>query len=402
MENKTTSSTPEVKASTVETPSSKPKEASKKNVSKTILLVLVAILVLCVLTFVGIIAGLFIASRSNTNIPVFSDIVEKVELATNNDKQSAQQLKNDLIEKVKNLTFDNTNIPNTSYNYDATIDVNVTQDIGKSSVTSKNNITMKGSVNVTDKSNMKMSATVTGNFNYGDVITKVGFDTRLIQKNRDVSIYIKPTEVPSILTSALSASMPDIDTLKGKWLYVNTADLSKSLGIKSTEVTSVQDEQLKKTKDQLIKVLNEDAIWKNFKRENDLVLSNGVRTNCYSDTLDENGFEKLYESFSGTPISKALDINTTTHISVCTGRMDKKLYKLSLSYNQTSKTSVAANIEMNITENVYDYDKGAIVDEPAKEVDLVNFIQEQSVKKRQQDEQLYREYQNLYNDQIQY
>lgn len=373
------------------TPIQTPAPKVKAKGSKMPLMVLGCVVLLCVIVVGGLVAGTLVANNSNNNIPVFSDIVEKVEKVSKSDKdvakdataQAAAEL--DAYAANKNGTADNLPEKNVSAKFDYVVNLTSTPTT-TSSTSASQAFTMKvtgtGEEAVKNKK-IQFSTDMDINASTSGIAFSPKLQMRLFGDTTDQVMYFNISNIPN-----LGASL-DTSSFANKWIKLDTKELKdelSSMGASSTSTTpsTLTPDQINKIKD----ILQSDTIINNFKREPDQIVANNVRANCFSLTLDNNALKQLGQQLealsplpsSSSPLSStgststtpsAVNTDSTLIVSGCAGRKDNLLYNMKMTL--TTKDSTA-NVSMDLTMNFHDYNSDITVQEPTADINFKDLI----------------------------
>ena len=178
---------------------------------------------------------------------------------------------------------------------------------------------------------------------------------------KDDTAYMKVTELPDALSQGLGV---DASMLKDKWLSMDatsSTDTVSSLGLDGGLTQSVVSSDTSLTADDL-KKLNEfiysDAMANAVERVDDEVIE-GVRTNCFTLTLNQTTAEELAKAYAEiwemeadqSELGALLGEDEEVLLTVCSGRQDGQIYKVDMSVTYADGTSATAEIKM------WDYNK---------------------------------------------
>lgn len=339
----------------------KPKKKRKKMV-----LGITAVIILLLVILGG---GLVFAYASNTDVPVFSALEEKVERVVVSDKSAGQMLTKELAADLDTLGTQN------STSIFGTGSVNTSSKISGSIATGTSanldfTITGNGRVDQ-NSSHSNVSQSFAANISTNGVSLDPKLELRTFsQKDQTYPVmYFKLSGLPPLKISSI-----DLAALDGKWIKADLGALTSAMSTKpvTTDKTSVlTPEQITKLKN----LIQSDTVINNFKRMDDRVIGN-VRTNCFQVTLDDAALKDLVNQYSentnGT--STITDLNSHTVIYSCLGRKDKLPYVIKIDFETTPKASGKSTISFE--ENFTDYGTTVTVDEPKADINLLDMIQQ--------------------------
>lgn len=368
-----------------ESPVSKP---TKKNFPKPLIFITLFLFLLVSGMGILFITGFF----SNRNIPVISNIIEKIETAIISDQEFAEMASDEMSKFLITTIVDSNKLGEYKpFNVDASDSFleNFTKEL--SSYKFKNDLKVEtnsielalntqGSVD-NAKNDFKLDTAFDVSYDDPDADNEVEFsgEARFL----DERFYLLASEIANSKSEDLS--------FLNKWYYLDIDDLtetdSEDLGYMSFDElnssTKLDEDQIEKI-DQLIKG---DTIRKSIKRLPDMVLddeetfgkSNSVRANCFEMDLDGDDVVSLIMEisdiwdldtnyFDEDSFEDISDMFRKVNVEICTGRRDHQIYRYAINLELNDFADGDTDLEMEAY--IWDQNKAVEIAEPE---DATNF-----------------------------
>ncbi len=367
-----------------------PVSTPKKGMNKMLLLPVVAIVLLMCVCVGTLVIGFF----SNKNIPVVSDVVEKIERLALSDEAEAKIVQEDMVNTMMNVVYNvalddsestglvgftkaevEDMIAEELYMESAKYEANVKADVSGVVV----NIDASGVIN-SEESNPGMSMILDGSLSTQGVTLDLAAEMRSV----DEQAYLQVTKLPAI--PELAQLGLDAKSLQGQWfsmplestegLVANTA--SQTLPGDTDDPMTVED--LKKIKN----FLESDTVNKTITRINDEV-HDGVRTNCFRMTLDSENIEAVLnqaaEDFGGEKISASelaqlQAVFKEIQLEICKGRRDGQIYRIDLSASMYDQAGEKMDLSFSL--KMSEFGKDHNVEKPSNAVPFEQFLMQGS------------------------
>ncbi len=313
-------------------------QSKKSNKLPLVLFTIVALICIVVSVFAGL---TYAASQSNTDVPVFSSIVETVEKATISDKDYAKMVTAQLageIDKMKNTTNPLQNFP-ALFKY--TFNVKAEDNTSKTY-----NYSGSGAVDAKDDK-VGFSLTVADSADTFDLVV-LGTKTAPM-------LYFKTNKIGDFVGST---------SANNKWVSFDVAKALKDFNVTTTSTTDPA--EVEKTK----KLIQSDAIINNFKRLPDQVF-NGVRTNCFEINLDNAAIKQLEKDSTGT--STGDDSLRNIKFGGCFGRKDMLPYKINVDTTIQAESIPLKTVNVEVL--FKDYNQPVIITAPKADMTLEELFQ---------------------------
>lgn len=292
------------------------------------------VLIFCLCT---IVIGVFIhAYTSNYNVPVFSDMVEKVENVLISEEAFNQMIAEEfesLMNNPKALLERN----NEYQSYSLDLDSVFTTDVQGIKLDIQGQGEVKGSTDNKVTSFESLFKFGVMGFNF-----EAGFDFRIFANDNQAESFVKIKNIPSFLTM----SAPNYEQISNKWIYMQQEyreENSSSIDI----ISQLNQEQ----KDKLVTLVKSKEFLSLITRSSDRVF-NDVRTNCVAVNFDKAKFLPIAKNYSDATedqtfyasVSASDDFEVKSEI--CFGRKDKMLHYMEFTFenNTTSLKIVADNV----------------------------------------------------------
>jgi hypothetical protein len=357
-------------------PASQPAPVSSTRKSKLPLMIIGCVVLGIILVVGALAAGTFYAYQSNTNVPVFSDIVERIEKLSTSDENVARSIQNVAADNItKNAqasandnlsqsiadTLKGQSAINTA-SFDVNLEVNNKLELpsptsnfndSTSSGSTDVNINFKGTTDVSDRSKIKAQAnisgdaTIVGNSNY-----EFAGDTIVIGNEA----YLNISKLPSLPFPV------DTTMVIGKWIKF---DKKLTDQLATGTVTTNKKKITQEDADKIERLIKSESITKSFKRLPDKVIDN-VRTNCFEVNMDKaalTAFGKdAADIYKDQSMKTSINSLNSFYVSTCVGRRDHLLYDLTLKVNSTNSGSTS---DMSLDLKMRDYNKPVTIEAPA-------------------------------------
>lgn len=383
---------------TSEMPSEMPKASMKKGLGGGPKLAIVGCVLLGACLVALLLGGTAFAFFSNNNIPVFSDVVETVENTVASESMTDEAIQDNINDFVFSMLASSATenggytkeeaealVNNTFEADNFRFDAMVGADMGDSGSL---DVSAVGFTKMVDEKN-QMDVDLSGTY----TVQGADMDFAGELRYKDDTAYLMISELPDVLGQSLGM---DAASLTDQWLSMDgssTTDTFSSLGLDQGLTSSVSGTDM--TSDDLTKL--QDLIYSDemaaiIERVDDEVIE-GVRTNCFTMTLDATGMQNLAmkgaelwgEDVSDSSIA-SLGQGGTITLTVCSGRQDGNVYKVEAMMDYDDGTSLSLDLKL------WDYDK--VDDEVETPSDAVSFedyltqlvLQQYGVTQDQQDE----------------
>jgi len=303
-------------------------------------MLLVGILFICsVVTFS---AFTLYAYTSNNNVPVFSDIVEKLE----QNYITKESMQGEFIEAIEMMKDPNSLAHTTNFSADIQVKVNAEYEGINLGIVSSSNIRVD---NRSKSAEMVIPLKIdVGGLRFGLDMTILSF-TEL----ESSETFFKLSNLPSVIVS----SMPELEALEDQWIHqtVSSGEIGYSNnGVMNTEMIEA-----------LSTFIRSDNFKNSLIRKPDRVFES-VRTRCISMQLGNTPLENFlvqYLSNSDPLIEEHLPKDLTVSYDICYGRVEEFPYYDLIQISGES-------IDATITVSNYNYSDEIQIEKPAEYVDI--------------------------------
>jgi len=288
----------------------------KINIRKLKIFVLViGILFICsVVTFS---AFTLYAYTSNNNVPVFSDIVERLENVFVNKETFNNLLVQDFETYLTNPTMD---IPYSGMS----ADVSFGGDLESQGM----EISMGGTGTITyDVENMDVSMDTDFDMDVAGIQLSMGMDLKAFIDTDKMELFMRLRDMPSIF----AMTVPQLDQVFDKWIYygITFEEYGSILGDGGISIENGQISIDPELKEQFIQFATSEELLDSITRLPDRVVGN-IRTYCIGMDFGEKQFERLMEMYEemGIEIGE-LEPGLSMNLEYCAGRRDGLPYYVS-------------------------------------------------------------------------
>jgi len=349
----------------------------KRKSGKTKLVLLGCVLFSCIICF-AVFALTFAAYTSNQNIPVFSDVVEKLERTVVTDKQIGEIVTGEVAKQLdtlkgKDISELEYDTPYKSFAYDLKLDAVIqlpTED------DMELHLTGNGIYNARNSSPI-MSLNLLSEFKTTGLSLTPTLNFRSFGEKEDLVAYLQLGQIPTTV-------IPTAKQINDKWIEFDMSKILDEIGVDSYEEllksTTAQSSKLKDSDiDKLKQIVQDEELVNSFKRLPDEIID-GVRNTCVSINFDDaslkryvTNINKIDNQKSSTLSTSDVQINTLEMVS-CAGRQDKLIYKVTFKLDIESDKSGSGVITVSM--NFKNFDKDLQVEEPDADLDYMDLIQQ--------------------------
>ncbi len=331
-------------------------------------------LLLILLILLALAAGLLVASQSNSNIPVLSDVVEQIEHIAKPDKVVAQEVTNNIANDLLSMKTAQANgapSPVTfpeMFKYSFNMNASGTPAGGTKETA---DLTGSGAADI-KKGDVKLSMNLGATATVQGTTLSPTLDLRVFGNTTSPLVYFRANNIPTTLLG----SFPDINNKWVKFDVKKTMDSLNALGGSAT-VTPKTTTDTSAEIDKLAQFIKSDVIVNNFKRTPDQVL-NGVRANCFAINMGPTQVQDLYTELKTLYPEQYTTMSADTSLKTldltgCVGRKDNLPYKLAI--DTTSNTKEAGDTVLHMEMNFKDYNVPVTIDEPAPDMTFEELMQ---------------------------
>lgn len=317
--------------------------------------VLIVLLLLCCCCVSLTALGVF-TYTSNQNIPIASDLIEKVENIIVSEDVFDQKVVSNLEELVNNPQI-NQEAKFKYLKFDFGFDVSGTVNGQQGSISGKG----LSEFNLESKEQASFLMESDFDFEISDLNFKAGLDFRFFNGSKQG--FVRFRDIPEFITTMI----PNAKGISDQWISFEDQ-------LKESESTvNVQLEKIdEKTKSDFIEFIKTREFLDLVNKSPDRVVGN-VRTNCISIRFNKQEWisaAKKYSEISGaelpTELSQTPDFDFAAE--VCTGRRDQQLY-----YFDINLENKDINIQMNL--NNFEYsEQSESIEKPQSSVKLQDLL----------------------------
>lgn len=362
--------------------------------------VLIIVLVFFFLFLAGA-GGIFAyAFFSNKNIPVISDLVEKVENAAISDDKFAEMVQDQLstaifstIKKTSSVTaadsiveidaseeFLNNYAESTtnelfSYRFDSLMDINVQSSYEDYPDAINIQIGLDGAL-ISKDDTLSLETNILGEYNESE--TSLTFDSDL--KVLEEIFYFKVNELPDFGI--------DLTEFLNEWYFIDISENEELIeGLKEGQGVTTEEEVSEEDLERVNQLIMGETIKANIVRLPDMVLedeekfgeSTGTRTNCFELDLDGDDMVDLMkeiqviweiESEDEITAEDEIEIKETfkkISVGACVGRKDYQVYKYMFNVEFSPE---GTDMKLSGWSEMWDHNKDITISKPS---DAVNF-----------------------------
>jgi hypothetical protein len=280
---------------------------------------------ICILVF---------AYNSNYNVPVASDIVEKIE----NTILTEEGFKQMISDSLKRQITEPVEIQKTGFK---SFSANISSTISGESEGTETIFESKGTITgAYDGSKVAFETDL--DLETAGVQMKSDLELRSFTEGNNNELFIKLNKLPAVFTTFV----PVLGEINNKWVYTETdvSELNQSESI-------YEDPELR---DAIVKLADTDELLDLFNRSENRVINN-VRTYCFSINVDQvkyNALVNKYSEITGEESSALSTIDFELNGELCIGRKDLELYYASVDFvTQDAEGSILVdNISYSMNE----------------------------------------------------
>lgn len=356
---------------------------------------LIGILVFLGVIIIAVVIGTVIASKSQTNIPVFSDIASFVERIFETPQQRAQKAGQALLGKLfasqeieqiapsfaqsaeyqsmkRNLSVPTTvsNPAPTSSKMEIEINFDMNQTsteytTGRRSQTEANvRMLISGYVGEKDAD---LDVELTGE-SQGIQLT---LSAKMIVKNGN--FYAKFISIPALLGT-------EFKSLENQWIKLSKEDIaeivtgySEALNSSMENMTASQKAANDQSFQRLLSIVNSNAVINSIQAMNDEVLDN-VRNTCVAFEPNKASLIEILDDVSqtSTSTSTANPVNSEVIANMikklrfesCSGKIDQLPYRMRMQYTVEDEGTAGNSVNLDIKIRAWDYNVAEVVNAP--------------------------------------